>query len=403
MKKIFNKIRKHGILGSFKISVRIISMYVLFWSFKIPWPLRPMFYYNLLRLILIPFPKKKRILGIYDLKVLPWDVGDPLVFIETLNVLKIENKAEEVDVCIIYDRDCPAYREKDVSTRNITLENAQDYILEFIPLFSTCQYLGSVYQFNSRKECHRFLKINLGRYDIFPSLGTHLGEKDMFRAAPPILNPMHKFYNIHGYIPYLRIGKREEAWAQWLYINNLPEGTIPVTLSLKRTSHRIENNVDPAVWLSFIDRCKLEFPEVVFVVVGLRDEVFAGLRNRSNVFIAKDFGTSIIEDLALIRASLMYMGTSSGVNVIAMFSELPYLITQFGVSNYLRHGLKPGDNFSFMSDVQKIFSAEITVTPEFLFTEFKALYSKLDKNKWRSVASETAREKHGHPTARVLD
>jgi len=213
---------------------------------------------------------------------------------------------------------------------------------------------------------------------------------------------MQEFFNSYGYIPYLRIGERDKTWAQWLYMKQLPKGAVPVSLSLKRTLHRVENNAVPTTWLSFIDKCGLDFPEVVFIVVGLREEVFTGLRNRSNVIIAKDFGTSVIEDLALIRASLMYLGTSSGVNTIVMFSDLPYLITQMEVSNYLRHGLKPGDKFSFMLDTQKIFSTEIMVTPELLLKEFKALYSKLDRNKWRSTALETAREKHGHPTTKGL-
>lgn len=394
MKKIFYKIRKHGFLESLKIFHRLILLK--------PWPLRFRFYRNLLRLILVPNPKRKRILGIYDLKVLPWDIGDPLLFVETLGVLKIKYKAEKIDICIVYDPDFFTGPRGNGINSNITLENARDYMLELLPLFSTCRDIGSIYQFNSRDEFYRFLKINIERYDTFPALGQHLGEKDIFKGYA-VLKPMQEFYNIHGYIPYLRIGERDAAWAQWLYINHLPKGAVPVTLSLKRTVHRVENNADPIAWLPFIDKCGLDFPEVVFVVVGLREEAFTDLRNRANVIIAKDFGTSVIEDLALIRASLMYMGTSSGVNTIAMFSDLPYLITQLPVLTYLEHGIKPDDKFSFMLDTQKIFSTKTMITSEFLFQEFKALYSTLDKNKWYSTALEKARNKHGHPSTKVLD
>lgn len=394
MKKIFYKIRKHGFVGSLKIFYRLILLK--------PWPLRIRFYRNLLRLILVPGSKKKRILGIYDLKAFPWDVGDPLVFVETLNVLKIKYKAEKIDICIVYDPDFFTGPRGNGVNSSITLENAQDYLLELLPLFSTCQYLGSIYQFNSRNEFYRFLKINIVRYDTFPSLGQHLGEKDIFKGVA-ILKPIQEFYNIHGYIPYLRIGKKDMAWAQWLYITHLPAGKVPVALSLKRTVHRTECNADPTVWLLFIDRCKLEFPEVVFVVVGLREEIFDGLRNRSNVILAKDFGTSIIEDLALIRASLMYMGTASGVNVVAMFSDLPYLIIQLSVFVYLEHGIKPGEKYSFMLDTQKMFSTNTKVTVEFLFKEFMALYSLLDKEKWHNTVLKNAHKKQGHPSTKVLD
>jgi len=394
MKKIFKKIYKHGFWGSIKVFYRLIL--------GKPWMLRFRFYRNLFRLILNQNFQKKRILGIYDLKTLPWDVGDPLVFVETLNVLKIKHKAEKIDICVIYDRECPGYRVRKSSGCNLTSENAQDYILELLPLFSTCQYLGSVYQFNSRKEFYRFFKKNIDRYDIFPSLGSHLGEVDIVKGMDT-LNPMAKFYDCYGYIPYLRIGKRDGAFAKWLLKKELPEGAIPVAISLKGTSHRVESNADPKVWLSFIDKCKLDFPEIIFVVVGLREEVFEGLRSRSNVFISKDFGTSIIEDLALIRSSLMYMGTISGVNTISLFSDLPYLIIQFVTTVYLQHDMKIGDRFSFMTDTQKILSADIKVTSEMLFKEFKEIYLRLDKSKLRDVLLRNAYRKQEHPMARVAD
>lgn len=340
-------------------------------------------------------------MGIYDLKVFPWDVGDPLIFVEILNVLKIKHKADAVDVCVIYDRDSPGYREKNNLKCNLTSENAQDYMFELLPLFSTCQYPGSIYQFNSRREFRRFLRMNIRRYEVFPPLGQQLGEVDIYRWRG-ILRPIMEFYDIHKYIPYLRIGRRDECWARWLYARNLPEGAVSVTLSLKGTMHRTECNADPSIWLSFIDRCKVNFPEVVFFVVGLREEVFEGLRDRSNVIIAKDFGTSIIEDLALIRSSLMHMGTSSGVNVIAMFSDLPYIMTQLSLYTYLQHGIKPDEKFSFMLDTQKIFSVNTAVTTEFLFNEFKETYLSLDKDKWYSITLQRARNKDSHPTTKVL-
>ena len=389
-----NKVRKHGIVASSKIFVRIVIQ-------RCCSLLKVTFYYNLIRLILTPNSKKKRILGIWDYKSLPWSVGDPLFFIEILNVLKIKHNAEEVDICLVYDREDPAgTRGKGVS-HNINPENARDYMMEFLPLFSACSYLGSIFQFISRQEFYRFIKNNAERYHMYPPLEQHLNETYDFSIRNALLKPIQEFYILHGNIPHLRIGVRDMAWAQWFYMNHLPKGAVPVSLSLKQTLHRFEHNADQTVWLSFIDKCCLDFPDVVFVVVGLREEVFEGLRNRSNVVIAKDFGTSIMEDLALIRASLMYMGTCSGVNIIAMFSALPYLIFQMLVDDVYGHGMKMDEKFPFVTNQQKIFSVDIKVTLEFLFKEFKALYSRLDKNEWYSMTQEKARNKHGHPATRV--
>lgn len=397
--EIFLKIRKHGIIRSSQI---IIGRLYYYCKRRVPWPLKPRSYYHLMKLFFAPSFQKKRILGIWDFKALPWSIGDPLVFIERLSILKVEHNAEEIDLCVVYDRDNPIGNRGRSGYYNITSDNAQEYMLEFLPLFSTCPYLGSIYQFNSRKEFYHFLRSNSERYDIFPPLGQQLGGTyDFDRGAEPHSNEIQEFYNAHGYIPYLRIGDRDSSWAKWFYLNHLPDKTVPVALSLKQTYHSSERNANPTVWLSFIDNCNMDFPEVVFIVVGLREEIFDGLRKRSNVIIAKDFGTSIIEDLALLRTSFLYMGTTSGVNQIAVFSDLPYLI--FQLPNIHKYGLKPGENFSFATDRQKAFSSAILVTPKLLLDEFRYLYSKLDRNKWLSTALKEARNKHGHPSTWVGD
>jgi hypothetical protein len=228
-------------------------------------------------------------------------------------------------------------------------------------------------------------------------LAQHLSEGYNFSRGECHLNEMQEFYNTYGYIPYLRIGERESSWARWLYLNYLPENTIPVTLSLRQLAGDSKRNADTFVWLSFIDKCKDDFPEVVFVFVGLKEEAFDGLRKRSNVVVAKDFGTSIIEDFALIRTSFLYMGVASGVNLVAIFSDLPYLI--FQSPNVIKYGLRPGENFTFATNLQKLFGTAIMVTPELLLSEFKKLYSKLNRNQWLRETLGKGRYKHSHPSS----
>lgn len=367
-KEVFRKIREDGVI---EISKRVLSN-----------RLNGMFYLNLIKLLLTPDLQKKRILGIWDYKSLPWSVGDPLVFVEKLSMLKVENNAEAVDVCIVYDHDNPAGNRR---VPYITLENAQDIMLEFLPLFGTCPYLGTVFQFNSREEFYRYLKNNADRYSIFPPLYKHLSETYNFAdSGYPHFKEMYDFYHIHGYIPYLRIGDKYKQWAHRFYKNHLPKNAVPVTLSLRQPLNNDDyyRNADPVVWISFLDQCREYFPEVIFVVVGTREEIFDELREIPNTIIAKDFGTTIMEDFALICVSHLYMGTCSGVNAVALFSDLPHLLFQFPSMDH--YGLKMGDKFPFQTDTQKVFSFETPVTPELLFNEFKQLYNMLDKNDKRS-------------------
>jgi len=399
-KDILAKVKNHGIWGIFVIVVRKFLFYA---KYKSPWALHPAAYYRLIKMLFCPHFNKKRILGIWDFKSLPWSVGDPLVFIEKLSTLKIERNVEEIDICIIYDHDDPNGNRKPGGIHkfesNLTPENAQDYMLEFLPLFSTCPYLGSIFQFNLRSEFYYFLKNNYQRYNIYPPLGKNLAETYNFRGGEPHVSEIQEFYNIHGFIPFLRIGNRDSSWARWFYLNKLPEKTVPVALSIKRTSHATDRNTDPNAWLSFLDKCKIEFPEVTFVFIGLREEAFNDLRKRTNVIIAKDYGTSIIEDFALIRTSIMYMGAASGVNAIALFSDLPYLI--FRSPNVRKYGLTSGKGFSFSTEKQKTFGTEVLVTGDFLFDEFRKLYMNLDRNKWFNITIEGSSEKNGLPAAKV--
>ena len=386
--RIADKVRKHGLKGSLgKLLEKLKKAVGVYWRFG--------------RLVMAPACRGRRILGIWDYMALPWSIGDPLVFVEMLSVLKLETGAEAVDICIVCDREAPNGIRSKPGQDIVTPENVPDYALEHLPLFSTSPYLGSVFQFLSRDEFHSFLKNNLQRYDIFPPLGRHLAGTYNFIGGCTDFLEIQKFHKKHGHVPYLRVGQRDMAWANWFYTTHLGKNAIPVTLTLRRSRDFDERNADIKVWMDFLDRCGTVFPNVTFVVAGLREEARDDLRTRPNVILSKDHGTSVMEDLALIRASLLYMGTNSGVNTIALFSDLPYLIFQFPADKLHTVGFKTGKNFSFATANQKVFTTDIMVTPDLLFEEFKGVYSSLDIAGWHETAFRSARNKHTHPSSKV--
>ena len=106
----------------------------------------------------------------------------------------------------------------------------------------------------------------------------------------------------------------------------------------------------------------------------------------SNVIIAKNYGTSVMEDLSLIRNSLMYIGTNSGVNTIAQFSNLPYIIYQFIDKRYVFDGDR---NFIFANDNQKLYTHR-KLTVNFLEQTFDFVYKNINKSEWLNrIANET--------------
>ena len=378
------------------------------WEQKSPWFLKIRFYFNLIRLVFKPLTSNKRILGIWDYKALPWSVGDPMVFVETLSVLKLTHNAGKVDLCIIYDKENPVgnrgsvfgAKKTSIMGSNINRDNATDYMMDFLPIFGLSPFTGSIFQFNSRNEFYNFIKGNGHRYYIYPSLKEHLGETFNYYGGA-YMNKILDFYKRNNYVPSLKVSERETGNSYQFYKDNLPEGAIPVTLSFKLTTHDSQRNPDTDVWLAFIDKIGIDFPEVVFVIIGLREESFDGLRARPNVIIAKDFGTNIIEDVSLISASVLYMATTSGIGTIARFSELPYLIFQEPLTSLSMYGVKRDEQYCFSNENQKVFDTSITVTPELLYNEFKNVFQKINLNKWRQLVEDKARGKNGHPTAVV--
>ena len=95
------------------------------------------------------------------------------------------------------------------------------------------------------------------------------------------------------------------------------------------------------------------------------------------------------------------MGTSSGVNAIALFSDLPYLLFQWPVPTRGKYGVRSGENFNFATENQRMFSTDTRVTSGLLFEEFTKLYRRVDRMAWRRHAAAGAAPKHGHPAAVV--
>ncbi len=118
----------------------------------------------------------------------------------------------------------------------------------------------------------------------------------------------------------------------------------------------------------------------------------------NNVVFAKEFSTTIVEDLALIQFSIMYMATTSGINTSAHFSNLPYLIFRY-----------PNESINILSSentkvpyYQKKQQQNIKFNEnaELLYDEFIKIYSQLDKKEYLKKITK-ANNISGHPASIV--
>ncbi len=291
-------------------------------------------------------------------------------------MLRVKHDADKIDICVVCDKDNPAGNRGD---KDITPLTYRKHLMELMPLVYTCPCVRSLYEFDSRRDYWAFIRLNLFKYKMYPSIWSQLAETHNFYGGATY-KEVQGFYRERGFIPYLTIDDYHLNWARNFY-KTKAKGLLPVVVSLRGNPRLgIHRNAERNVWLTFFDLCKSAFPDVIFVVIGSQEESFKKLRHRSNVMVAKDYGSSLLDDLALIRTSLLYMGVESGIVNIAFFSAIPYLI--FGREKMANEALKlkAGSNFEFATRHQKVFSdSSFTITPESLLKEFTDLYQQLDR------------------------
>lgn len=326
---------------------------------------------------------KTIILGVWDFKLLPWSVGDFLIFIETLSVLKLKHGADKVDVCVVCDKENPAGNR---GYKNINSSNFRYYLFSLLPIINTSPYLGSVFQFDSHSEFYSFLKQNINKYIIYPPINEQLKETFNFYGGQT-RREILDFYRKYKFIPYFSIDDYHLGWACNFY-KTKAKGLLPVTVSLRNRPDWAARNADRDTWIGFFDLCRFRFPNVVFVIVGLREEVCDKLRVQSNVIIAKDYGSTLVDDFALTRASLLYMGIGSGISEIAVYSDVPYLIFHVVPQVAKQSGLEPNfPKWEFAVEHQKVFHTSFVITSDSLLKEFSNLYNRLDAKEWHKKAS----------------
>ena len=135
-------------------------------------------------------------------------------------------------------------------------------------------------------------------------------------------------------------------------------------------------------WLEFFDHCRDRYP-VKFVVVCSLSEVDDRLRQYQNVLIAKDFHTSIEQELALIHEAAIHMGSSSGMATMAEFNAKPYLIVNTDMDPDRYKGtIREGSflRFFFASSFQRFSVGQETA--EILIKEFARMWATVDVDGW---------------------
>ena len=264
---------------------------------------------------------KKRVLAIYDFRVNPYTVGEILWFQVYTQVARLENAANKIDIIWLVDPSFPARIDQGINSINYHYN-----ITPLYPLAWVNPHIGNFFVFDSINNAKDYIEKNRAKYaKIVPEI------KDMDllkRTYKTWYRKIYDFYEKNGYVPKLSCKKSTLIWAK-SFFKKVSKGKITVTVQLRTNkTHYQQRNADLAAWIDFFKEQGKKF-EHMFVIIGNRAETNPEIRKLKNVVFAKDYCTTVEQDIALIQMSEFFFGSCSGPGVMAVFNDKPYRIFNY--------------------------------------------------------------------------
>jgi hypothetical protein len=316
---------------------------------------------------------EKRILAIWDTKSQPFALGDMLSFIEAAEILRHLKNVDKIDVCFLSD--AADYVRPGTTQTEITVENRLSYLLGLVRLLQVDEHIGSFLVFDSHYQMTAYIGDNGSRYYIWPPTGAFLGREYLYYR---IFELASIFHLKNGYVPHLKSAPPVNHWARGFAANQIvPNLSVVVQIRSNSGWDERRNSNIPA-WLDLFTFCQGRFP-VKFIVICAKDEIDPRLRQMPNVILAKDHGTTVEQDLALIENCAIYLATSSGMALMAWFGKVPYAIFNLSVADM--HSLAPSTvvrradgtfRWQWATEHQRLVAERDTSTV--LIREFQHLY-----------------------------
>jgi len=327
-------------------------------------------------------PGGRRLLAIYDLSCQPFSIGDILLIQEASLALREKHHLGQVDFAMVYDPKHPA--SSDPGFAGITEENVLYHLASVLPVVQVNQHLGSLLVFNSHAQLQRFVADNADRYHVWPSAWQFAKREYLYYTV--FNEVLYQYHREHGTVPHLSCRQFLTDWTKVFYREHVYP-RVPVTVQVRNNkAFHPHRNLRQDCWVEFFRHCEERYP-VTFVAICVLDEVDERLRQCPNVVIAKDYHTSIEQDLALIHTAAINMGSSSGPGSMAVFSAKPYLFIGTTLVPHLYRDTVYEENLLrlFFAGPLQHYSVEPETT-ELLIAEFARMWAAVDVAQWSSSA-----------------
>lgn len=126
---------------------------------------------------------------------------------------------------------------------------------------------------------------------------------------------VQQFYKEKKSLPYLSMKETNNSWARSFFKHRIGD-RLPIVIHLK--------NANMTGWRKLFSLYSKE-QRYIFILIG-NDPLPQTLRQHGNVIVARDFGSTLPRDLALITHAYLFLGLASGPCNMAIFSDVPYVI-----------------------------------------------------------------------------
>ena len=182
---------------------------------------------------------------------------------------------------------------------------------------------------------------------------------------------------------FLWTGKERLEWAG-RFIAEHVRPKMPVVVHLKNNPREKGcSNADQEAWCDFFMRCAKDY-DVLFILIG-NEEISDRLKKLPNVLVARDQGSTLSSELALIEQAAIFMGMASGPCNMAIFNDVPYVIYKNPDHHVreMKEEMGDSDRFSFSKPFQKLLRKK--ETPDGLMEEFRPLFEHVKQSKFEKV------------------
>lgn len=298
----------------------------------------------------------------------PYALGDILTWNMRVCVEALYAGKEQTDVWVLSDPENPSNKYQFY----INGLNHQKYLLDLMPAFFTNPMLRNIHFLHERAELDRLVFDSHVREEpFFPNMEKYVSGYRTRSALYSNHDLINAWYREKGWVPKLALPKGVRTWAE-NFLKSYNPNCVIVAVHLRNRRYETETfaadvfrDADFDVWSAFFERARQSFPQVVFLLAGRPIEWPRSFHRRGNLIPLKTMGYGLMEELAMIQCSDLFMATNSGPAVMAVFSETPYVIFQRKENASLTSrfwGVEEGaKRLPFATELQSVFWGEIKV------------------------------------------